>query len=514
MSKVLPILIAMCLPFYAEADCTVFQQEAEAYSGVVPRFSDDGTIKSILMYGEASFVVDKRSLIQNARRRAELQAKRDFSEFLQSKFDSETVATTLVAQTETTDGLGNTDALVVEMANTLDTMQSSTSAVLSGIVKLDECVDKKEKIVMVSMGWKPEMSDIASEASNDMKTPALAVGAEKNKNNSKSEVEDNKPLKSGTKIIVIESEATSINLADATSEALRLAVAQVHGQAFASNTIDYSAIAQMNADSSLGVSVNASIDTNSTISRTESSTKGIISQWRYLQKEDTSEGYKVILEVSLPKVQSSIDPNKAKIVIVNPKFNTRFIKPDESLIEFADIIHQNLEEIINNTRVLTVLDRKFTSDINNEIYHMKANANVNELAKIGQQVGADFLLIPVIDRFEKKQDIRQIGNNEIERDVFNIKMTTRLIEVATSNLITTRSFPIRNRKLKPVDSNEQIAFLLSQKVGQFISTRFGGGMSMQNSDILNEKPTESLDSIRKRINTSMKDKKKEISDEW
>lgn len=514
MSKVLPILIAICLPFYANADCTAFQQEAEAYSGVVPRFSNDGTIKSILMYGEASFVADKRSLIQNARRRAEMQAKRGFSEFLKSKFDSETVATSLVAQSETTDGSGNTDALVVEMANTLDTMQSSTNAVLSGIIKLDECVDKNEKIVMVSMGWKPEMSYVASKASRDMKKPKLAVSSEKNKNNSKSEIEDSNQLKSGTKIIVIESEATSINLANATSEALRLAVAQVHGQAFASNTIDYSAIAQMNADSSLGVSVNASIDANTTISRTESSTKGVISQWRYLQKENTSEGYKVILEVSLPKVQSSVDPNKAKIVIVSPKFNTRFIKPDKSLIEFADIIHQNLEEIINNSRVLTVLDRKFTSDINNEIYNMKANANVNELAKIGQQAGADFLLIPVIDRFEKKQDIRQIGDRKIERDVFNIKMTTRLIEVATSNLITTRSFPIRNQKLKPLDSNEQIAFLLSEKVGQFISTRFGGGMSKQDPSILNQKPSESLDSIRKRINTSMQDKKEEISDEW
>ena len=184
MSKVLPILIAICLPFYANADCTAFEQEAEAYSGVVPRFSNDGTIKSILMYGEASFVADKRSLIQNARRRAEIQAKRSFSEFLKSKFDSETVATSLVAQSETTDGSGNTDALVVEMANTLDTMQSSTNAVLSGIIKLDECVDKNEKIVMVSMGWKPEMSDVASKASRDMKKPKLAVRSEKNKNNS------------------------------------------------------------------------------------------------------------------------------------------------------------------------------------------------------------------------------------------------------------------------------------------------------------------------------------------
>jgi len=42
-------------------------------------------------------------------------------------------------------------------------MRSNTSAVLSGLVKLDECVDTKQKFLIVQLGWKASLSEAAAD---------------------------------------------------------------------------------------------------------------------------------------------------------------------------------------------------------------------------------------------------------------------------------------------------------------------------------------------------------------
>ena len=74
--------LSLALTQQAIASCSQFEAEAEAYEGVVPRFNEDGGLEALLMYGEATFLVPKRSLISTARREAEMQARRAYSEFI------------------------------------------------------------------------------------------------------------------------------------------------------------------------------------------------------------------------------------------------------------------------------------------------------------------------------------------------------------------------------------------------------------------------------------------------
>ena len=57
-------------PIYAFANetCVAYESEAEAFSGVVPKFNEDGSLRALLMYGEGTFLTSKRSLISDARR--------------------------------------------------------------------------------------------------------------------------------------------------------------------------------------------------------------------------------------------------------------------------------------------------------------------------------------------------------------------------------------------------------------------------------------------------------------
>ena len=163
------VLLFLSSPALA-VGCAEFEAEAEAYEGVVPRIDEDGKVRAILMYGESSFLFPKRSLIADARRSAELKARRAFAEFLKSNFDAETVAADLTETQQSTDVNGNTSGTATELASQLNMMRQNSKATLSGIVKLDECVDTEEKYLLVQLGWKPSMSAGAADSKQAMES--------------------------------------------------------------------------------------------------------------------------------------------------------------------------------------------------------------------------------------------------------------------------------------------------------------------------------------------------------
>ena len=143
--------------------------EAEAVEGVVPKWNDDNTIRAFVIYGEGTFLVPKRSLINKARRNAEKKANRAFAEWMKQSLESETVIADMLEQDEVTDEQGNTSGKARELTSQIDVMRTNTKAVLSGIIKLDECLDTEERVIYVELGWKPTLSEAAGDAAATIK---------------------------------------------------------------------------------------------------------------------------------------------------------------------------------------------------------------------------------------------------------------------------------------------------------------------------------------------------------
>lgn len=160
---VIALAISLSLTAPVFANCSQFEAEAEAIEGVVPKLNDDGSIRAFVMYGEGTFIAAKRSLITQARRKAELRAKRAFSEWMEQNLQSETLTSDMLETVEETDSNGMSAGTATEISQAIDVMRTSTEAVLSGIIKLDECVDSNQKFVLVEMGWKPSLSAAAAD---------------------------------------------------------------------------------------------------------------------------------------------------------------------------------------------------------------------------------------------------------------------------------------------------------------------------------------------------------------
>ena len=67
---------------------------------------------------------------------------------------------------------------------------------------------------------------------------------------------------------------------------------------------------------------------------------------------------------------------------------------------------------LTNPTVLQVVDREL-EQINKELAIIGSSQNIEQLAKLGQTVGADFILVPSVDSFSYEQESRQVGNKRL-----------------------------------------------------------------------------------------------------
>ena len=474
------------------SSCAEFEADAEAFGGVVPRFDENGKVRAILMYGESSFIAPKRSLIANARRKAELDARRAFAEFLKSDFDSKTVSANLVETASLTDDSGTTGS-ALELSSTLNVMRQNSEATLSGIAKLDECVDIEGKYLLVQLGWKPALSAGAADAKQAMnnnsaggkQSPKVAVSraAGSGAESSSSGVAQSSQAKTGqssdnskpgVELISLEVEGRGINLKSATNEALKSAISQVFGEKFASQssvTESVLSASVSDGDGSYGVALETSASTNAV----QSETSGLIRSWAYIEKGDDSSGYKVVLSVVIPKYKSSLDPNKTTIIVIRPMAGSDSIVQDQLFRDFASKVHSVLEESLGQTAGLNVLDRQYLNLAEQEMGAISKSGNMEELAKLGNQAGGDLMLVPVIETFKYRLDSREIGGQTIERMVYNVTLSTKVIEVATSNIVDAKNFPIRNKKIKSDDPTIDMALFMAGRAVRHLSKSVGGG---------------------------------------
>ena len=489
------LALGFCNSLAMASSCAEFEADAEAFGGVVPRFDENGKVRAILMYGESSFITPKRSLIANARRKAELDARRAFAEFLKSDFDSKTVSANLVETASLTDDSGTTGS-ALELSSTLNVMRQNSEATLSGIAKLDECVDTEGKYLLVQLGWKPALSAGAADAKQAMnnasaggkQSPQAAVsqapvsagsGAESSasgvaQSSQSKTAQSSDNSKPGVELISLEVEGRGINLKSATNEALKSAISQVFGEKFASQssvTESVLSASVSDGDGSYGVAIETSASTNAV----QSETSGLIRSWAYIEKGDDSTGYKVVLSVVIPKYKSSLDPNKTTIIVIQPVAGSDSIVQDQLFKDFASKVHSVLEQNLGQTAGLNVLDRQYLNLAEQEMGAISKSGNMEELAKLGNQAGGDLMLVPVIETFKYRLDSREIGGQTIERMVYNVTLSTKVIEVATSNIVDAKNFPIRNKKIKSDDPTIDMALFMAGRAVRHLSKSVGGG---------------------------------------
>ena len=525
-------LAMFAMPLQAYASCANFLDDVGSTSLGVSYKKDPetGKIVALMMMGEANFLTPKSSLVRKAKKKALMNAKAEFVRFMKEDFVAADLVSDLTAEATTTDSNGNTTGQVEEISAMAETMASSSQAVISGIVVLGECVDTEEKVAMVFAGWKPELSAAGADARKAMKAEAgssaagtqtavnsgaatTSNGGSSSSTASSSQSTDRRTTKVGITVITVEAEGEGANLKQATNEAIRSAIAQVLGEKFASSQLSTDFTATVEVTGANGDTAGAALETSTQLDVTASEVSGIVSGYSYLSKEEVSTGIKVVLNVEIPKYESSLDKNKNTLIVFRPEIKKADGITASEMDQIADAIRNDLENILNESGKLEVLDRSYLQERNIELGTVAVgNNSMTELARVGNLAGADFMLVMEFEKLSSKVEEKTVGENVIVRQVFNGSANFKVIEVATSNIVSSGKVPVRRLKFKKDNGVSQFSGKVSDLVSRRIVRKLGGNVS--NASLGGGDDSQNVKKAAERAEARLKKLEEEVKNDW
>ena len=214
------------------------------------------------------------------------------------------------------------------------------------------------------------------------------------------------------------------------------------------------------------------------------------------------------MSVTLVKFVSSVDPSKRSVVVAEPAW-TEFDNVDaEEKQRFNSGLMGEIQSALTNSAVLQVLDRDSSGQINKELAIIGSSQNIEQLAMLGQTVGADFILVPSVASFSHEQESRQVGNKTFERSIFNATVTMKVVEVATSNAYDVSRFPFKNRKIRSSNPVDDFSSAVAKKLSTHVITKFGGKYQPAKTQMVD------ITKVRKKANEDFEDVKKKYEEDW
>jgi hypothetical protein len=236
------------------------------------------------------------------------------------------------------------------------------------------------------------------------------------------------------KLVEVQAEGIGMTQHDAILDALKTAVGQINGMDISSQTI--SRLATQVIDTDQYTEFTASTEFVEDIS---SATSGQIDSFDIVSsrvRPDFNNAIEVVLRVKVAKYVASKQLNRLRMSVYDPYLDAS-IASDPDAIRFARSLRRKVEDYLTQTRRFAMLDRQMLTDTQDEL-NLIANGGMptSELARLGQRVGSDYLvMITVYEHGRIVNDRQLLGTTAIKRDVIDMaEVSVRIIDVATSQI--------------------------------------------------------------------------------
>ena len=272
---------------------------------------------------------------------------------------------------------------------------------------------------------------------------------------------------SKTKVItlIVDVEGVGRTFKEAVKDGLLQAISQVNGTQISSETksmINTFKNSQNDNDQYIG---------NETFQeKIKQKTNGIIQKWNIISKTKSNNASfnKVNLKVYISKIKLSDDLKKMRLVITTPKINP-LIKQNKNTYIFAENFYNEFNDLITKSKKFAVLDRNNSDEINKELEKIKfGNVPTNDLAKLGNFVSADYIVVSKINNFSSRVSKNKLLGETIKINSIKADLLINLINVTTSQIIYSDRF-----KLEQVNSNaEKLASLISKRLSRKVIDTF------------------------------------------
>ncbi len=195
-------------------------------------------------------------------------------------------------------------------------------------------------------------------------------------------------------------------------------------------------------------------------------TKGGIKSYEVLKKSKNKDGWDVVkLKAQVAVFELPKESMRTRIAVL--PFN--FFNVGGDTERYNRLLTQGLNDYLVQTKKFTVLDRDFINQVASEKQNiLDGKAPVSEMAKIGNEISADFILLGNVEDFYVKEKSKKIlaTDETITKEYVFMHLSYRLIDVATKQI----SFSNTYKSSSPIDDDRMQA---DSKMTEKVSSKLG-----------------------------------------
>ena len=198
-------------------------------------------------------------------------------------------------------------------------------------------------------------------------------------------------------------------------------------------------------------------------------TKGGIKSYEIIKKDTDKNGWH---NVKLKAEVAFFDLPKEAMRVRMAIFPFKLYDVEGDKSRFNRLIDQNINDYFVQTKKFTMLDRTYIEEVakeQNTILDGKTPAV--EMAKIGNEISADFILVGSVENFNITEKVKKIlsSDMEIKKKEASIYMSYRLLDVATkqisySNTIEYKLTLTENSKKPDIEIISKTSKILGEEI--------------------------------------------------
>ena len=176
------------------------------------------------------------------------------------------------------------------------------------------------------------------------------------------------------------------------------------------------------------------------VNKVSTKTKGLIKSWNVNSLDKKENGlYLAKLTVSISKYKKSKQTKRLRMAIVPFKVADT-IKKTKNVKKFESVLSTQLENYLTQARRFAILDRKNIEEQSKELNFIAQNEKTSvateELAKLGNRLGVDYLIIGIINKASINITKKESKVSDKVKTIVNssASVNIRIIDVVTTQI--------------------------------------------------------------------------------
>jgi curli biogenesis system outer membrane secretion channel CsgG len=234
--------------------------------------------------------------------------------------------------------------------------------------------------------------------------------------------------------VPVDAQGSGVSRKDAIADALQDAVSQVNGAEIAAEMS--SSIKEKSSEKNGKDEYSSEESFQENVKK---KTKGVIRSWKLLdeEKEEGEDGLWIVnLNVTVAQYKLSKQLERLRITVA-PFQISPTVSDSQLATQFMESFPNGLVDYLAQSRRFALLDRDFLDSQSRELDFIKrGDVRAEELAKLGNKVGADFIVVGLVEDVFKRENMvtmRSTGQ-QIKNVQTGARISYRVIDVATTQI--------------------------------------------------------------------------------